>query len=126
MEFSRIDARIEKWKLLEGGFLVVAVREGGRAVVKSMLAAKVPVRFVVAVSPDVNLDDDENLQWGIFTRFDPARDMMFSEQFFSGARPVYRGLIGIDATWKEGYPLPLQMDDSILRVVDRRWNEYWK
>src|SRR6185503_14943804 len=55
-DFSRIDARIEKWKLLEGGFLVMSVREGGRAVVKSVLAAKVPARFVVAVSPDVNLD----------------------------------------------------------------------
>ena len=54
------------------------------------------------------------------------RDMIFAEQSFSGARPVYRGLIGIDATWKQGYPLPLQMDDSIVRLVDRRWNEYWK
>jgi len=126
VDFSRIDARIEKWKLLEGGFLVVSVSEGGRAVLKSVLAAKASVRFVVAVSPDVNLDDDENLQWGIFTRFDPARDMVFSEQEFVGARPVYRGMIGIDATWKHGYPLPLEMDDSIVKLVDRRWGDYWK
>ena len=52
--------------------------------------------------------------------------MIFAEQSFTGARPVYRGLIGIDATWKQGYPLPLQMDDSIVRLVDRRWGEYWK
>ena len=126
MDFARIDARIEKWKLLEGGFLVVTVREGGRAVVSSVLAAKPSVRFVVAVSPDVNLEDDENLQWGIFTRFDPARDMVFSEQEFVGARPVYRGIIGIDATWKQGYPLPLEMDESIVKLVDRRWGDYWK
>jgi UbiD family decarboxylase len=126
LDFARIDARIEKWKLLEGGFLVVAVREGGRAVVKSIMAAKPAVRFVVAVSLDVNLDDDENLQWGIFTRFDPARDMVFSEQEFVGARPVYRGVVGIDATWKQGYPLPLEMDESIVRLVDRRWGDYWK
>ena len=126
MDFGRIDARIEKWKLLEGGFLVVSVRDGGRTVVKSVIAAKLPVRFVVAVSPDVNLDDDENLQWGIFTRFDPARDMVFSEQEFVGARPVYRGVIGIDATWKKGYPLPLEMDESIVKLVDRRWGDYWK
>jgi 4-hydroxy-3-polyprenylbenzoate decarboxylase len=126
MDFSRIDARIEKWKLLEGGFLVVSVQGGGRAVVKTLLVAKLPVRFVVAVSPDVNLDDDENLQWGIFTRFDPARDMIFSEQEFVGARPVYRGMIGIDATWKQGYPLPLEMDESTVKLVDRRWSDYWK
>jgi 4-hydroxy-3-polyprenylbenzoate decarboxylase len=74
----------------------------------------------------VNLDDDENLQWGIFTRFDPARDMVFSEKEFSGARPVYRGIVGIDATWKQGYPLPLEMDESVVRLVDSRWGEYWK
>jgi 4-hydroxy-3-polyprenylbenzoate decarboxylase len=84
------------------------------------------VRFVVAVSPDVRLDDDENLQWGIFTRFDPARDMVFAEQVFVGARPVYRGTVGIDATWKEGYPAPLEMDEAVVKLVDRRWGEYWK
>jgi len=84
------------------------------------------VKFVVAVSPDVHLDDDENLQWGIFTRFDPARDMFFTEQLFVGARPVYRGIVGIDATWKEGYPAPLVMDESIVKLVDSRWSEYWK
>jgi len=48
------------------------------------------------------------------------------EQTFVGARPVYRGVIGIDATWKSGYPKPLETDDAIVRKVDRRWAEYWK
>jgi 4-hydroxybenzoate decarboxylase subunit C len=126
MEFAAIDSRIEKWKLLDGGFLVVAVRESGRSVVERVIAAGANVRFVVAVSLDVNLEDDEALQWGIFTRFDPARDMVFSEKEFSGARPVYHGIVGIDATWKQGYPLPLEMDESIVRLVDSRWHEYWK
>ena len=125
-DFAAIDSRIEKWKLLEGGFLVVTVRENGRSVVERVIEARPAVRFVVAVSRDVNLEDDENLQWGIFTRFDPARDMVFSEKDFLGARPVYRGIVGIDATWKPGYPLPLEMDPSIVRLVDSRWREYWK
>jgi 4-hydroxy-3-polyprenylbenzoate decarboxylase len=125
-DLARIDPRIANWKLLEGGFLVVAVREAGRAVVEKIVAARPDVRFVVAVSLDVNLEDDENLQWGIFTRFDPARDIVVSEQLFAGARPVYRGIIGIDATWKQGYPAPLEMDNSIVKLVDSRWNEYWK
>jgi 3-polyprenyl-4-hydroxybenzoate decarboxylase len=33
MDFARLDPRIEKWKLLDGGFLVFTVRDGGRAVV---------------------------------------------------------------------------------------------
>ncbi len=122
----QFDERIERWKLLDGGFLVIVVRRETREVLKSLVKARLGVRFIVAVSPDVRLDDDENLQWGIFTRFDPARDMFFAEQMFLGARPVYRGTIGIDATWKEGYPAPLVMDDAIVRLVDRRWQEYWK
>jgi 4-hydroxy-3-polyprenylbenzoate decarboxylase len=84
-----------------------------------------PVKFVVAVSGDVELDSEPSLLWGIFTRFDPARDMIVGEQRFVGARPVYSGRIGIDATWKEGYPLPLAMDPDVTRLVDRRWGEYF-
>jgi UbiD family decarboxylase len=120
-----LDARIENYKLLDGGFLVIAVRQQARQVLENVIRAQLGIRFVVAVSTDVLLDNEENLQWGIFTRFDPARDMLFSEQFFVGARPVYRGTIGIDATWKEGYPAPLVMDESIVRLVDRRWSEYF-
>jgi 4-hydroxy-3-polyprenylbenzoate decarboxylase len=126
MDYARLDPRIEKWKLLDGGFLVLVVRDGGRAVVENVVSARPDVRFAVAVSPDVDLEDDENLQWGIFTRFDPARDMIFSEQRFAGARPVYRGIVGIDATWKRGYPLPLEMDETVVKLVDSRWSEYWK
>jgi 3-polyprenyl-4-hydroxybenzoate decarboxylase len=125
VEPARVDGRVERWKLLDGGFLVVVVRQNAREVVQKLVRAPLGVRFVVAVSPDVSLDDDENLQWGIFTRFDPARDMFFTEQVFAGARPIYRGTVGIDATWKEGYPAPLVMDESIVRLVDRRWGEYW-
>jgi UbiD family decarboxylase len=122
----RFDARIQNFKLLDGGFLVIVVRQQARDVLEKLVKAPLGLRFVVAVSPDVRLDDDENLQWGIFTRFDPVRDMLFNEQVFVGARPVYRGTIGIDATWKEGYPAPLVMDESIVKLVDRRWPEYWK
>ena len=105
---------------------MTVVQQQAREVLQSIIKADLGVRFVVAVSPDVVIDDQENLQWGIFTRFDPARDMVFSEQTFVGARPVYRGTVGIDATWKEGYPAPLVMDESIVKLVDRRWSEYWK
>jgi len=125
-DFGRLDPRIKKWKLLDIGFLVVIVEKDAREVLQSIVERAKGLRIVVAVSADVNLDDDENLQWGIFTRFDPALDMVFSQQTFVGARPVYRGVIGIDATWKAGYPKPLEMDDVIVRKVDRRWDEYWK
>src|SRR5262249_24675931 len=108
----RFDHRIADFHLLDGGFLVVVPRENPRDVVQNLVRSPLPVKFVVAVSADVRLDDDEQMQWGIFTRFDPARDMFFGEQTFVGARPVYRGIVGIDATWKVGYPAPLEMDPA--------------
>ncbi len=122
----RFDARVERFKLLDGGFLVVTVNGNSREVIRRLIDAALGVRFIVAVSADVDLDDDENLQWGIFTRFDPARDMLFERQEFKGARPVYGGTVGIDATWKEGYPAPLETDESTRRLVDRRWGDYFR
>lgn len=120
------DARITSWKVLAGGFVVVAVKSAAREVLERLLRWEGlgRVRFVVAVSEDVHLADEENTIWGIFSRFDPARDMIFEEQTFVGARPVYGGRVGIDATWKEGYPLPLTMSEEVVRLVDRRWDDY--
>ena len=120
---NRFDPRVEGWKLLDGGWLIVVVRQGAREVLDVLIRASLDVAFIVAVSADVDLEDDENLQWGIFTRFDPARDMIFERQEFVGARPVYSGCAGIDATWKEGYPAPLEMDEDTVKLVDRRWDE---
>lgn len=83
------------------------------------------LKSVVLVSEDVDIGDDVELIWGIFTRFDCAKDVVFTDQQFDGITPVYRGVMGIDATWKPGYQKPLVMDPDIVRLVDRRWDEYW-
>jgi 4-hydroxy-3-polyprenylbenzoate decarboxylase len=116
-----------KHKLLDGGFLVVQVAEQAREVLEGLVRWEGlgPIKFVVAVSEDVDLDDEENLIWGIWTRFDPALDFVFATQHFEGARPVFGGRMGINATWKEGYPLPLTMPDEVIQLVDRRWGEYF-
>ncbi|HEY6948814.1 MAG TPA: UbiD family decarboxylase [Gemmatimonadales bacterium] len=121
------DRRVTGHRLLDGGFLVVAVRAEPRLVLEGLVRWEGlgSVKFVVAVSEDVDLASESGLVWGIFTRFDPVRDMIFARQAFVGARPVYGGRIGIDATWKAGYPLPLTMPDEIVRLVDRRWGEYF-
>ena len=124
---SAFDRRITKHKVLEGGFVVVTVKEQPREVLAGLVKwdGLGPVRFVVAVSDDVDLDDESSTVWGIFTRFDPARDMIFERQEFIGAKPVYSGRIGIDATWKPGYPPPVTMPDEVVKLVERRWGEYF-
>jgi UbiD family decarboxylase len=121
------DPRVRRHRLLDGGFLVVVVRESAREVLENLLpwAEQAGLKWLVAVSDDVNLADEMGLVWGIFSRFDPARDFLFAEQQFVGARPVYRAPIAIDATWKTGYPLPVEMDPDIVKRVDRRWGEYF-
>ena len=123
---AMLDRRVVGHRLLDGGCLVVVVRQEPRAVLETLVRHEAlgPVKFVVAVSDDVDLRDTENLVWGIFTRFDPARDMVVGSMEFIGARPVYRGRVGMDATWKEGYPLPVTMPDEVVKLVDRRWGEY--
>jgi 4-hydroxy-3-polyprenylbenzoate decarboxylase len=127
MDPRRFDPRIVGYRLLEGGWLVVAVEREARHVLSDLIrwTDLGPVKWIVAVSPDVRLADDESLLWGIFTRFDPARDVICEEMRFVGARPSYRGRLAIDATWKQGYPQPLEMDPDIQRRVDRRWGDYF-
>ena len=118
---------VKKWRLLEETLLVLQVEGDAaetldRAVRSNWLGS---VKIVAAVSPDVDLADEVNLIWGIFTRFDPARDIRFTRTTVSGIAPVYEGIMGIDATWKKGYPDPLEMDPEIIQKVDKRWNQYW-
>ena len=123
---AQVDPRITGHRLVEG-FLVVKVKEKAREVLERLIRWEGlgPVRFIAAVSEDVKLDARTDLIWGIFTRFDPARDMMFGEQRFVGAKPVYGGRIGIDATWKPGYPPVVEMPAETVKLVERRWGEYF-
>lgn len=34
--------------------------------------------------------------------------------------------MGIDATWKQGYQKPLSMDERIVKLVDEKWDTFWK
>lgn len=114
-------------RILEGALLVIQVDKDPWAVLDAFraLAEEAAPPLVAAVSPDVNLDDMESLLWGIFTRFEPARDIRFGETTLAGAGAVHSGRLLVDATWKTGYPLPVSMVPEIVQKVDRRWNEYW-
>jgi 4-hydroxy-3-polyprenylbenzoate decarboxylase len=105
----------------------VKVASKGRAVVEKLVKRKdlQHLKLIAAVSEDVDIRDRENSIWGVFTRFDCEQDVVFTEQSMQGIAPVYKGVMGIDSTWKEGYPEPLSMPDEVVKKVDKRWNEYW-
>lgn len=106
-----------------GAMLVVQTRDDGRALVERLVLRPeyAGVKLVVAVSDDVPLDDDELLLWGIFTRFDCARDVIPAATETRGAWLTCRGPLGIDATWKEGYPAPVENLPEVVEAVNGWW-----
>ena len=123
-----IDNRISDWNLLGETLLVVSVQDNGRDVVNKLTKSEelVGPKIIAVVSPDVDIRNQEQTIWGIFTRFDAERDIMFAEEKLIGISPLFKGKMGIDATWKKGYPAPLVMSEEIVKKVDERWDSYWK
>jgi len=73
------------------------------------------------VSADVPLEDDELLLWGIFTRFDCARDIVPARIETRGAWLTCHGPLGIDATWKQGYPATVASPPEVIARVTGWW-----
>ena len=122
------DRRIIETNLIAETLLLVKVKHDGAAVVRKLLKSAMldGIKLVAAVSEDVDIHDQESYIWGVFTRFDCERDVNFTQQKLVGISPIYKGIMGIDATWKDGYPEPLAMDEKIVKLVDDRWDSYWK
>lgn len=116
------------FNLVENTLLAVKVKNNGREILDKLvtLESLKDIKIIVMVSEDVNIHNQEKLIWGIFTRFDAERDIIFSEQKLIGISPVYKGTMGIDATWKEGYPAPLIMNHEIIKLVDTKWHKLLK
>jgi 4-hydroxy-3-polyprenylbenzoate decarboxylase len=142
------DERVLEWRLAWGGVLIVKVRGAvggdaagwesagaeavgraasatpGRQVIETLVRRseyeKVPL--IVAVSEDVALDDPRERLWGWFTRFDCARDVIPAAVEVRGAWLSVRGPLGIDATWKPGYPEPVANAPELVAQVERTWS----
>lgn len=122
-----LDRRIVDVAVMEDALVLVKTGTGGRPLMQSLVRKRelTAATIVAVVSEDVDIHNQENALWGLFTRFDCERDILFAEQKMIGISPVYRGVMGIDATWKTGYPKPLKMDRRVVRTVANRWHEYW-
>jgi len=127
-KLKSFDRRIIDANLIEESLLIIKVLNHGRAIVEKLIRKKElqAVKIIAAVSDDIDIMNQESYIWGIFTRFDCERDVRFSEENLIGISPIYKGIMGIDATWKKGYPEPLQMDPAVIRHVDEHWDNLWK
>ncbi len=118
-------------RVLERTLLAVAIDDASRARSREILEDLVRrpdlagFKLIVALSEDVDLDDRVELLWGFLTRFEPARDVLFPRTELRGPCAISSGPMGIDATFKDGYPEPLTMSEEIVERVTRRWDEYF-
>ena len=123
-----IDQRIIDCNLIENTLLLVKVSAHGKTIVEKLLTDPrlQSLKIIAAVSEDVDIFEKESYIWGVFTRFDCERDVIFTDQRLQGISPIYNGIMGIDATWKPGYPEPLAMPEEIVKRVDEKWGKIWK
>jgi len=117
-----------KSRLVGHTMLVAQVSRNGRENLESLVASRflAGLKIIAVVSEDVDLDSNLELLWGIFTRFDPVRDLVFTQSSMRGVAPLYEGVLGLDATYKDWYPKPIVMDPATIEKVTMRWDEYWK
>jgi len=125
---TALDSRVTDGNLVGKGLLILKVTGGGREVLAKVLRSPLPdaVKIVAAVGMDVDIHSGEDTIWGIFTRFDAERDVMFTRTELAGIAAVYGGVMAIDATWKPGYPEALRMPEEVIRRVDSRWQSLWR
>ncbi|NIS09921.1 MAG: hypothetical protein GWO07_14490, partial [Candidatus Dadabacteria bacterium] len=118
------------YKLLPGGILVLKItdQKEPKKVLEKMF--KTPgykdVRIMVLQSKDIDLNNQTELIWGMFTRFDPYLDVIFEHTELRGSAVIYDGRMGIDATYKNSYPNVIEMSSNIKQKVSKRWKDYWK
>jgi len=126
-DLSSIAPGVTRSRFVEQTLLVVQVENEPRRALEALVASPLlsKVKMIAVVSPDIDLNDDTSLLWGIFTRFDPAQDIVFTGAELRGPVPAYSGVMGIDASLKSSYPRPLVMDTDVIQKVERRWGEYF-
>ncbi|RKQ85439.1 UbiD family decarboxylase [Brockia lithotrophica] len=71
-----------------------------------------------------DLRDPRLFLWTVFTRFDPAHDL-YARFTVRNHRPAYRLPLVVDARMKPFYPPEVEPDPETVRLVDRRWREYF-
>jgi len=68
----------------------------------------------------------EKFLWATWTRFNPATDIFAKEVTTKNNHICYTSPIVIDARMKPWYPKEVEPRDDIVKMVDDRWNEYFR
>jgi len=69
--------------------------------------------------------DDRSFLWHVFTRFEPAADVVGASQRIARNHVAFTAPVVIDARTKPWMPGVVEPDPETVRLVDRRWREYF-
>jgi len=81
-------------------------------------------KFIFIVSDDIDINENVDLLWGIFTRFDPSIDMYFSKVDVVKSSVSFEGQVIIDSTFKPWYPKVIEMSQDVKDMVNKNWKNY--
>lgn len=101
----------------------------------SMLPQFSYTKLIIAVDPDINVCNWDDVMWALATRFDASRDVITLTDTpvdyldFASPRSGLGGKLGLDATNKIGaetdreWGAVLKMSDDVIARVDAMWGE---
>lgn len=101
----------------------------------SMLPQFSYTKLIIAVDPDINVRNWDDVMWALATRFDASRDVITLTDTpvdyldFASPRSGLGGKLGLDATNKIGtetdreWGAVLKMSDDVIARVDAMWGE---
>ena len=120
-------AGIRRTEVFCGGCLVVEPEDSspdlGERLAKSEALSDWQV-VVILDDADLALSPEKFL-WATWTRFDPATHIYSSDTQLRNNHISYQAPIVIDARMKPGFPDVVEPREDIVRLVDRRWLEYF-
>ena len=119
-------AHIKNYKVINKNIIVISSDFNPDKLIEEIFSKKILNEFkiIFLVSIDINLEDNVDLLWGIFTRFDPSIDIHFQDCTRKSSTVTFEGQMIVDATFKSWYPKVIEMDKDISSMVSKKWNNY--
>ncbi len=82
-------------------------------------------QLLILVDDDGIADSTSRFLWAVFTRFDPASNIVAAQTVIRNHHLCYSSPIAVDARMKPRYPAEVECDPDTVTKVDKRWREYF-
>ena len=117
---------IKDYRVMNKNIIIISSDYSPEKLINEIFLRKILINFkiIFLVSIDINLRDNVDLLWGLFTRFDPSLDIHFEKFEKKSSSIRFEGRMIVDATFKYWYPKLITMDDKVSTLVNDRWKNY--